>query len=162
MIRVDISNEMFKRAQVDAEDLGRLRNSVQNGGGNLAGFVGEEAAVLVLGGERINTYDYDFVTDNGWRVDAKTRLTQVRPRPKYECGVFDFNTEQDCDMYAFVRVRDDYKVAWVLGVYEKEMFYEDARFVNKGDYDISNNFTAKADGYSLYIQDLVDPVDLDL
>ena len=87
-------------------------------------------------------------------IDVKTKERTVAPKSYYECSVADFNTEQDCDEYAFVSVLSTMKEAWYLGKISKVDFYKTATFHKKGDIDPDNNFTFKADCYNIPISEL--------
>lgn len=154
MIAVTITNEMLAKARAKAKEMGRLRNSIERGGGNLAGFLGELIYLEVEGGRWDNTYEYDVMRPDGKTVDVKTKRTKVAPKPYYECSVADFNTSQDCDYYAFVRVSYDNSVGWYLGKIPRKTYYEKATFMKRGDLDPSNNFVVKADCYNLPISEL--------
>ena len=41
MIEVKVTNDMFLTAREKSVEVGKLNNSILNGGGNLAGFIGE-------------------------------------------------------------------------------------------------------------------------
>lgn len=148
---VKITEDMLLRAKRKSDEMGSLNNSITKGGGNLAGFVGEEIAQFVLGGSIVNTYDYDIVLDNGITVDVKTKRTTVEPKVLYECSVAAYNIKQKCDYYAFTRVLDNMSYGWFLGVYPKELYFKEARLWKKGDRDPSNNFIVKADCYNMLI-----------
>ena len=148
---VKITEDMLLRAKRKSDEMGSLNNSITKGGGNLAGFVGEEIAQFVLGGSIVNTYDYDIVLDNGITVDVKTKRTTVEPKDNYECSVAAFNVKQKCDYYAFTRVLDNMSHGWLLGVYPKELYFKEAKLLKKGDRDPSNNFTVKANCYNMVI-----------
>ena len=154
MIEVIITQDMIDTARQKATEMGSLRNSIRNGNGNLVGFIGEQVALHVMGGSEANTYDYDMITEDGRKVDVKTKQTTVKPKTFYECSVAKFNTTQKCDMYAFVRVKNTLDVAWFLGVMDKDKYYEMATPLKKGDIDPSNNFTVRADCYNLKIEEL--------
>ena len=62
----------------------------------------------------------------------------------------DFN----CDMYAFVRVKNDLTVGWFLGVKTSKDYFEKARFLKKGDKDGDNGFTVRGDCYNMKISEL--------
>ena len=151
MIEVTITDEMLLAARAKAVEMGKINNSILKGGGNVAGFLGEQVAMSVLGGDWNNTYDYDFTTEAGKRVEVKTKQTSVKPLPHYECSIAKFNTKQDCDAYAFVRVLNDFSIGWFLGVLTKETYFDKANFLKKGDVDPSNNYTVKADCYNVRI-----------
>ena len=154
MIEIAISADMLVEARDKAAEMGRLRNSIINGAGNIAGFIGEAIAQQVLGGELSNTYDYDLVLPSGKTVDVKTKQTSVKPLETYECSIAALNTTQECDYYAFVRVKNDFTVGWYLGVYDKKQYMQDAVFMKKGTVDSSNGYTVKSDCYNLKISEL--------
>jgi hypothetical protein len=154
--QIVVTDTMLKQAQNKATEMGALNNSILKGDGNLTGFLGELIALEVLHGKQHNTYEYDIVLDNGKTVDVKSKKTKVAPKPHYECSVASFNIKQKCDLYCFVRVKDDYSCGWFLGVYPKQKYYEDAVFLRKGQVDKLNNYTVKADCYNLQIVNLLD------
>jgi hypothetical protein len=156
MIEVEVTGEMLVRARDKAAAMGSLRRSITNGQGNLAGFVGEEIALKVLGGRVANdekNVDFDLVLPNGLTVDVKTKRTSVKPLPHYECSINTYY-EQQCDLYAFVRVHNDMHIGWFLGVYDRVAYYKDCTAFKKGDIDKTNGFKFKADAYNLRIDQL--------
>lgn len=158
MIEVTITDEMKNKALAKAEEMGKLRNSITSGDGNLAGFIGEEVANSLIGGEVTNTYDYDIVKD-GRKYDVKTKRCTSPPKKYYDCSVAAFNTKQRCDEYVFVRIENvngKWGRAWVLGAYPKENYFKDARFLKKGNRDGNNGFIVKADCYNMRIDQLKD------
>ena len=154
MQEIEITLDMIDKARVKAKDMGRLNNSILKGRGSLAGFIGEQIALHSLGGVWENTYEYDLILPDGSKVDVKTKQTSVTPLPEYDCSVANFNTKQECDMYAFVRVKGDLTVGWYLGSVTKEEYFKKARFMKKGDIDPSNNYKVRADCYNLTIKEL--------
>jgi hypothetical protein len=156
MIEIVISPAMLVEARDKAAEMGQLRNSIIRGAGNIAGFIGEAIAQQVLGGKLCNTYDYDLVLDNGTKIDVKTKQTGYVPLLSYDCSIAALNTKQDCDYYAFVRVKNDFSVGWYLGVYNKDQYMKDAVFMQKGTIDPSNGYTVKSDCYNIKIDQLKD------
>ena len=154
MIEIQITPEMVQKAKVKAAHMGALNNSIRQGDGNVVGFIGEQIAQQVLGATEKNNFQHDLVLPNGLTVDVKTKQTTVKPRPDYDCSVAAFNTKQQCDYYAFVRVKNDYTVGWYLGAYKKSEYLQNAIALKKGEIDPSNNFTVKADCYNMKISDL--------
>tara|TARA_R100000935_G_scaffold28738_1_gene49141 strand:- start:6 stop:482 length:477 start_codon:yes stop_codon:yes gene_type:complete len=154
MKQITISQGMIDAARKKSNDMGLLKNSITGGGGNVAGFLGEDCARIILGGKEANTYDYDLKLEDGRTVDVKTKRTTVPPKRYYECSVAEFNTRQKCDYYAFVRVHNDLHTAWFLGVYPKDKYYDDATYLRKGEVDPSNNFTVKSNCYNMAISAL--------
>lgn len=155
MIEINIDGPMLLEARDKAAAMGRLHNSFTNGGGNIAGFLGEAIAQKVLGGVLDNTYDYDLVMADGTKVDVKTKTTSVAPLLTYECSVAALNTSQDCDFYCFVRVKKDLTVGWFLGLYSKKDYVQDAVFLKKGTIDPSNGYSVKSDCWNLPIHRLL-------
>lgn len=153
IIEVPIDKDMIDKAKYMAEDLPSLRNSIERGGGNVAGLIGEVVAAAVLGATICNTYDYDIVAA-GAKIDVKTKRCTSKPRPDYDCSVAAYNTKQRCDYYAFVRVLNDYTKAWYLGSIPKVEYFRRARKMTAGQIDPSNGFTVKADCYNLKIEEL--------
>ena len=157
MIKVEITEDMIASANEKAIEMGKLNNSILNVAGSIAGFIGEQITLKVLCGQWSNTYDYDIVVGDK-RIDVKTKQTTVTPLPHYECSIAAFNIKQKCDAYAFVRVLKDLSVGWFLGVSEKDVYFNAATFMKKGDIDPSNNFTVRADCYNLRIDELGDAI----
>ena len=156
MIEVKVTDYMRVKARSMAKDLGKLKNSITKGEGNVAGFVGELIALDYLGGVKANTYDFDIVS-GGKTYDVKTKRCTSPPKPHYDCSVAAFNTKQRCDVYFFVRVQfqgDRPVKALVLGQKDKAEYFKQARKLKKGEVDPSNNFKVKADCYNLSINKL--------
>lgn len=154
MIEVEITDEMVNEARKSAKELGSLKNSIEKGAGNLAGFIGEIIVRETLGFEKDSTYDYDLRDRNGKTIDVKTKRTTVTPQPDYDCSVAAFNTKQECDKYVFVRVLSDLSKGWILGELTKKEYFDSARYMTKGKIDPANGFRVKADCYNVAIQDL--------
>ena len=157
MIALNITDAMVVEARHKMLEMGLLHQSILNGGGTLAGFIGEQVALKVMGGKWLNTYDYDIMLDNGKTVDVKTKQTSVPPLNHYECSVAKLNTKQKCDMYAFVRVKKDLSTAWFLGSKDKTEYFDNAVFKKKGDKDDDNNFVVRSDCYNMAITELDQP-----
>jgi len=151
---VVVTGDMLVTARDKAAEMGKLRNSITRGAGNLAGFIGEAIAKQVMGGVLTNTYEYDLILCNGKTVDVKTKQTSVKPLETYDCSIAALNTSQECDYYAFVRVKNDFSVGWFLGVYEKQQYMLDSTFMKKGTMDPANGYVVKSDCYNLKINQL--------
>jgi hypothetical protein len=160
---VEITESMLNEAQIKADQMGTLNNSITSGAGNIVGFLGEIIAFSILGGEQSNTFNHDIITLDGKKVDVKCKKQSpdYPPLDYYACSVAAYNTKQNCDYYAFTRVHKDYKKGWFLGVYPKNKYFTDAVFLKKGSIDpsSSNNYTVKADCYNLPINKLHSAID---
>ena len=154
MIEVQITEEMIENAEEKAREMGKLRNSILRGEGSVAGFIGEQIALKVLGGEWSNTYEYDMILPDGRTVDVKTKQRGVPPRSHYNCSVSNFNPNQKCDLYGFVSILKNRKKGWFLGTIPKQEFMDRAMFATQGTHDPSNNFNTPASCYNLTIEEL--------
>lgn len=157
MVEIEITEQMKRRAWRKAREMGKLNNSITEGDGNISGFLGEEIANTIINGTITNTYDYDIVDMYGLKYDVKTKRCTSKPKDYYECSVAEFNTKQECDYYAFVRIEyknNKWGRAWFLGVYNKEDYFKDAKFLKKGQFDPDNGFKVKANCYNMPIKNL--------
>jgi len=138
--------------------MGILNNSITEGEGNLAGAIGELKLLEYLGEDKARihrTYDYDIVYMDTLKIDVKTKRTTVPfVDEKYEASIANFNTEQDCDYYVFVRVNLEKRIGWLLGCISPKLYYSKSRFLKKGQLDGSNNFIVKADCWNVEYGDL--------
>ena len=57
MKEIDVTSGQLIRARQKAIDMGRLANSITNGAGNLAGFIGEIVVADEINAKQDNTYD---------------------------------------------------------------------------------------------------------
>ena len=157
-IEVPITDDMIKKAQEKAGDIGVLNGSIRKGEGNVVGCLGQIAVEQsIKGAVSAETYDYDLITDNGLRLEVKTKDRTVIPRPHYECSVPALNPYQSTDYYIFAsthREGTSLKTVYLLGYIDKNEYYKKAVALKKGDHDPSNNFYVKADCYNLPITGL--------
>lgn len=155
MTKIIPADSQISLAKEKAKQLGTLNNSIRKGEGNVYGFLGE---ILMADYWKVsvdNTYDYDLIVKD-YKVDVKTKACNSVPEPEYFCTVADYNTKQDCDVYAFVRIFNDFSKAWLLGYCGKNYFYNNSCFYRKGQLDPSSNLGWKfrADCYNLPINKL--------
>jgi len=157
-IEFPITNDTLEQARIKAEYTGILNNSIRKGEGNVVGGIGQIAVESVIeGAVSAETYDYDLITQNGLRLEIKTKDRTVIPRPHYECSIAASNPYQNADQYIFVsthRIDNNFKTAYILGYIDRNEYYKMAVFLKKGDYDPSNNFYVKSDCYNLPIKSL--------
>lgn len=153
--------EQIEQAKRMAEALGELNNSITRGDGNAHGFLGEILVAEAIGAQHNNSFDYDLVlsTKKGpITIDVKTKRCTSTPWPNYECSIADYNPDQQCDFYVFVRILEDFSNAWILGKIRKEDYYKLATFRAKGQKDPNGlkgvEFHFTADCYNLAIHDL--------
>jgi len=160
LIEVKITDRMLLAGRKKATEMGLLHNSILRGGGSIAGFLGEQIVLDVMGGKWDNSYDYDIVLGDGRKVEVKTKQTSAVPLPHYSCSISNFNTRQKCDIYAFTRVLKDFSKGWFLGYMPKQEYFDKSKFMKKGDFDPDNGYEVRADCYNLYIEDLQNVQDI--
>jgi transcription antitermination factor NusG len=158
VVEVVVTSEVIVEAHRKSIEMGVLRHSITAGDGNLAAFVGEGvvAEYFTNRGETVdwtNTYEYDMIIDVDVRADVKTKRTSVKPKMSYDCSV-GAKRRQDCDVYVFVRVKNDFSVAWILGFMPSKKYFEVANFMEKGIIDPSNGWKVSRDCYNLPIEEL--------
>ena len=160
MIKLNITNDMIESCKEKAKSIGKLKNSITNGEGNLSGVLGEYLAHKHLPRSIWkNTFDYDLV-ENGVRIDVKTKRCTSAPKDFYDCSIAETSLHQECDEYVFVRMLNDISKAWLLGRMDHKEYFKKARFMTKGEIDPDNNFTVKANCYNLQIKELHDMFDI--
>ena len=97
MIRLNITNDMIESCKEKAKSIGKLKNSITNGKGNLSGVLGEYLAHKHLPRSIWkNTFDYDLV-ENGVRIDVKTKRCTSAPKDFYDCSIAETSLHQKCD-----------------------------------------------------------------
>ena len=142
-------------AREEAEEISRLRNSITSGKHTLHGRIGERAVHELIGGDRRDSFDYDILTPGGKRVEVKTTVTTVVPRPHYHVHICAHNPDQNCDEYVFVRVlKDRPYTTWVLGRKSRSDFFREATFRKKGDAEPGTGWTIREDSFVLPIRQL--------
>ena len=151
MIEINIGEDVIKKAEIKANKMGILRNSIMQGKGNIVGFLGEEIVKNYINAEESNTYDYDLIK-KGIKIDVKTKKTKVKPLPHYEASVT--NPNQKCDVYAFVRILSNYSTAYICGWLFKKDYYAKATLLKKGQVDRTNNWKVKEDCYNVPYKNL--------
>ena len=155
MIEIIITDEQKERAR-NLYPFDNLNGSITGGKSNMFGAIGEIIVFDYFKSDRAvefkSTYDYDIIIDS-YTVDVKTKKTTVKPQPFYLCSISAFNTNQNCDYYFFVRVKQNLSIGYLLGYINKSIFFTKAIFKKKGDIDI-NGFTFKDDCYNLSISEL--------
>lgn len=154
MIEIKPTEKQIKEARLTSGGTTGLQGSITRGAGSPAGALGEIIIRDYLNYIQANTAHYDLYTDQGTRIDVKTKRCTSAPKPFYECSIAAHGTKQACDEYIFVRVLNNLQRAWILGRISKDEYFTKAVRHKKGEVDSSNNFTFKSDCYNLEISEL--------
>ena len=155
-VRIVNTAEIIENARMKAAEMGRLRNSIRRGAGNVDGFIGENAVKAFLHiplSLDQNTYDYDLIWQ-GLLIDVKSKKTTVVPSREFECSVAAYNVRQRCTHYVFTRVlyqpgSDLPQTTHIMGFIGKVEYYAKARFLRRGQIDGNNGFEVKEDCWNL-------------
>jgi hypothetical protein len=157
---IEITQAMYDRAHILAEAQGRLKGSIRFGAGNIYGYLGEEIFCKAFECQRVNDYEHDFVInrfDKDIRIDVKTKMTTVEPKPEYEASVTKMPKQQDTDIYFFCRVHKDTRKGWLIGWEWSDIFFLTAYLKNKGDKDTSNSNICKRTCWNIFHHQLQSP-----
>ena len=159
-IQIQITPQMLQSSKL--RDCGQMNSqSFMKGKGNIVGFLGEEM-VLSLSKDfsLVDSYDYDFLFKDRYKIDVKTKYQTMSfaPKPNYEASVARDCLHQRTDYYVFCRVYRDkngeYPYGWILGFISKKRYFENSKKLLKGDLDPSNNFTVREECHNLPYSEL--------
>lgn len=164
MIKVIISEEMFKRAKEKADAIGCMgRRSFRHGKGNLVGFLGEEMVKETYPKFRhVDKYSHDFEY-LGKTIEVKTKQQNIITAPKgdWEASIVSYSLDenyQSPDRYIFCRVYRDkdgnFPFGWILGSISCEKYKEKSRLLKKGNLDGDNGYIVKNDCYNIFYEEL--------
>lgn len=157
IIEAPFTKEMVSNAKKKAKNLGKISNSILGGGGNFAGYLGEEIVADYMKALQISTdegdekYSYDLVKDNQ-KIEVKTKRRTVPPKGFYDASVADYSRHQNPDIYVFVSIQfnDNTPIkSWICGKKDAKEYFKQATFYSRGDIDSSNNWKVSVDCYNL-------------
>ena len=157
VIEFNIPDWMYAEAISRSNQLKILNNSITNGEGNVAGYIGQLAFIQLFDGSHADTYDYDVVHPELGKVEVKTKRQNVNyVNLNFEGSISEYNPNQKYDHVAFFRVNLEQKKGWFCGFTSKEGFDDFSRNMSKGKVDVksSNNFKVKADCRNIFYSQL--------
>ena len=159
MVEMVITDEMISMAKLRREKMpGVIRNSIMGGNRTFEGCLGEVVVAIHMNAKYITTYDFDLVCKE-YKIEVKTKVRSVLPKPHYEVSIANFNTKQECDYYVFVSLycpkgKTLPEKAHIVGCYPPKQYINDAKFLKQGEIDPDNNFVVRADCWNMKISDL--------
>lgn len=166
MIKLNFTKEMIAEAGREAEAMGKINNSITNGLGSRAGFLGEIALAKYLSGVRTNSKNHD-IRVNGHTIEVKSKRRLVSPRPFYEGSVALTSSHQKPDYYVFLSLTFEKKKViknqeyycglldiWYCGAISYSDFITKAVLYKKGQKDPSNGFIVLTDMYNIKYSEL--------
>ena len=173
IISIPWDANMVDRARSKAKKLGKIRNSILKGGGNTAGYLGEEAVAAYIGAKITSCnkgsdkYDYDITAKDKRKIEIKTKRRTVYPQDHFDVSVAKTSVHQRPDLYIFVSIEfEDMKMVngkrsyygiksiCILGQAEPEDFFSRAKIWRRGDIDKRNGFKTHVDMYNLPISEI--------
>lgn len=102
-----------------------------------------------------STIHYDFMWYNK-KVDIKCKQCKFKPYMTFYASVLeDQYYRQQNDVYIFIRVREDFKVAWILGAYKKEDMRRDSILSKVGKTNVNTGYVTKKNSFDLPISKLI-------
>ena len=169
---------MIIRAKRKAESLGSLNNSILEGRGNLAGYLGEEVIAPLINADIMSCdigddkYNHDLVIESGLKVEVKTKRRTVDLREDFDVSVAKTSLHQEPDIYAFISITcgkliqkypreyKGVKSIWLCGFMSREEYLERSVFLKKGSTDPTNGFKVHRDMYNMKVRDLYNEIQL--
>tara|TARA_R110000824_G_scaffold397512_1_gene600480 strand:- start:577 stop:1104 length:528 start_codon:yes stop_codon:yes gene_type:complete len=168
------TKDMITKSFEKATRLGPLNNSITQGRGNAAGYLGEEAVASYLGAEIVssdagtNKFNHDLILADGTRAEIKSKRRTVAPKDSYEVSVVKSSLHQKPDLYIFVSLhfastekRDgvvrykDLKDVWLVGQKDYKDYLEQASFMQ---FEGKNYYVPANMMLNMYIKDLEEVV----
>tara|TARA_R100000654_G_scaffold6209_1_gene16468 strand:+ start:1510 stop:2046 length:537 start_codon:yes stop_codon:yes gene_type:complete len=147
------TSDHVKEAFERSEKLGVLPNSFTRGAGRMTGFLGEVAFECLYPQaiyEGDESFKHDYVIGNR-TIDIKSKSCAGVPQPHYTASVnCPEGKKLPAKAYFFVRVRNDFQKAWLLGWATALTIQRKADYKLRGEPD-EYGFTYKVDGYHLPI-----------
>ena len=112
------------------------RQFASEGARLLYGYLGEFIVMEYYGVDDVDDFEYDIMLGN-YKTDIKSISCKFKPPMNYLAAVnsceIDGEHRQDADIYVFVRIREDCKIAWLVGFIECERFFEMSKYLKKGE-----------------------------
>ena len=161
MLKVDITDDMVKRARDISNPEKQFNQNKIGRRANLTGALGEIVVGDFLKVTRHvyksfkEMYDYD-INYKDIKIEVKTKLVSREPKPFYDCSIFGYNPHQKCDQYWFVNLNKNLTHAFILGYISKDEFKQKAVFYKAGTN--RGNLVYKWDNYVVKAYDLNDPI----
>jgi hypothetical protein len=153
-ICLPIPYEWKTGAEILANEMGTLKNSIESGKGNVIGFLGEYIYSYLFQEPSNRSYEYDFC-NSFYSIDCKTKACGSTPFSTYSASIAEYNTRQLCDLYVFLRVqKESMGYGWLIGYMPKEEYFQKAQHLKEGEIDPSNNFVVRANCFNLKYESL--------
>jgi hypothetical protein len=150
--------EDFELAAQRSDQMGILHNSYTKGAGRMHGMLGEIAVGKYLDGLvdhcGSSKYGYDFETNDGIKIEVKTKRSNSIPKSDYTASVEKKKSHMfENDLYVFVRAHETMTRFWLVGWVKTDSFKRRSNFIAAGGSD-ETGFTYRVEGYHIPISKL--------
>lgn len=163
-----ITKEILWLAQKRIEDDPIFKNSIRGKEANLIGSIGEvlferfiqeEGLTLEKETREEERYNHDFIVDEEFRVEVKTKDRSVVPKSYYDCSVTEESlSRQDPDFFYFIsllRKRGIFTDGYLLGAIDTPNLYIRGEKWKAGEIDARNGKTISKDCVNIEIKNLI-------
>ena len=163
-----ITNEILSIAEKRIEDIPILKDSIRGKEANLIGSIGEvlferfiqEHGLMVeKEKDEEERYNHDFIVDEEFRVEVKTKDRSVVPKSYYDCSVTEESlSRQDPDFFYFISLLKKGGVftdGYLLGAIDTPNLLIRGETWKAGEVDARNGKTIRVDCVSIEIKNLI-------
>lgn len=135
------ADKKYSQFKLEHGDGGYNNYSFCNGANVLDSFLSQIVIADYFDLEKdCDTYDYDFISNNGKKIDLKTKSkSNIPPMQNWYASVPAYQQRQKCDYYFFNRINRDLTILWFVGYIEKIEFWKLSTSFKKGDIDPSSS-----------------------
>lgn len=166
IVEINISKKFLKKAEEIHSKLsekykeGFNKHSYRKGSCLLDSILSELVVANHLKLERVDTFDYDFISSKGSKIDLKTKpQSDYFPQENWYAMVPAYQLEkQDCEYYIFNRINKSLTKLWIVGYISKSNFKKKSHFVKKGEVDPDSSpskpWICPEDSYYIKIKNL--------
>jgi hypothetical protein len=163
-----INKEILWLAEKRIEDIPILKNSIRGKEANLVGSIGEvlferfiqdEGLTLEKETREKEKYNHDFVIEEEFTVDVKTKDRSVVPKSNYDCTVAQKTLDhQEPDFFYFISLLKKGGVftdGYLLGAIDTQSLLIRGEKWKAGEVDARNGKTIRVDCVSIEIKNLI-------
>jgi hypothetical protein len=138
------------------KSLGTLKNSITEGKGTPAAYVGKMMVADYLGIHCVSRSYHENFVYYGDRINVKSVRCSSQPFGFYDVSItFDVDDFQNIDGFIFTRVSYNYRRVWICGYQSKKDHKEKSRKMRTGEVDLNNGYKCSKGCYKIQIKDLV-------
>jgi len=161
MLKVNITEDMIKKATDKAERIPPTHNTFMSQERRIIGFLGEQIFEQVFPeakeSENNEVYDYDYSMYTK-KCELKTKMVSVPPQDHHECSIYTYyNQKSDYYFFCFIikdSINGTYPHGWLLGYTSVEDFKKKCFLIEKG-VPQENGLIPRINTWNIKISDLL-------